>query len=245
MADGTRFRVIDDNIKALQDFSEAIGGFSIRIAIRSEFDRYFFGRYEEDYEQGDSSATQHDSELAEPLPLEDATQHSAISYNALAGGTSATILRFTGMVKGQPVQVLVDGGITHCFVQTRVAKFLNLTIEPISPFFSHGWDMVLGVSWLSTLGPVITYYANSSFEFTVGKDSYHWQGETTPALQPVQFNSLCKLAQADAIAAFYHLTLYSPFTNSPNPCPDDILPILQEFSLLFSNPLKGYHRYVL
>ncbi|KAD3067067.1 hypothetical protein E3N88_34947 [Mikania micrantha] len=146
---------------------------------------------------------------------------SAISYNALAGGNSPSTLRFTGLVKGKPVQVLLDGGSTHCFVQTRVAKFLNLVIESITPFsvlvgsgeqlpYSgivknveltiqnspitvdfyvlplKGWDMVLGVSWLSQLAPVVTNYAKASFEFHSGDTLITWHREQKPIIQSPQ-----------------------------------------------------------
>lgn len=122
----------------------------------------------------------------------------AISYNALAGGCSVSTLRFQGTVFGKPVQVLLDGGSTHNFVQTRVASYLNLTVTTTPSFFVlvdsgeclpcdgiirqvplviqnqeilvdffvfpiQGWDMVLGVEWLATLGPVLTDYSSSIF----------------------------------------------------------------------------------
>lgn len=37
-------------------------------------------------------------------------------------------------MNGSPVQVLIDGGSTDNFVKTRVAKFLQLKIEPIPRF---------------------------------------------------------------------------------------------------------------
>ncbi|KAH0709510.1 hypothetical protein KY284_010937 [Solanum tuberosum] len=55
--------------------------------------------------------------------------------SALAGGTSPTTLRFRGHVNGAPVQVLLDGGSTHNFIQPRMAKFLNLTVEPTLYFW--------------------------------------------------------------------------------------------------------------
>lgn len=57
-----------------------------------------------------------------------------ISYHALAGGHSSSTLRFLGHVNGSPVQILVDGGSGHNFVQARVANFLQLTIESIPNF---------------------------------------------------------------------------------------------------------------
>ncbi|OIS96868.1 hypothetical protein A4A49_60519, partial [Nicotiana attenuata] len=75
-----------------------------------------------------------DELLAEELQCLEIHEHSAISYHALVGGNSPTTLHFTGHINGSPVQVLKDDDSTHNFIQTRVAKFLQLSVEPITPF---------------------------------------------------------------------------------------------------------------
>ncbi|KAM0019501.1 putative nucleotidyltransferase, Ribonuclease H [Helianthus debilis subsp. tardiflorus] len=212
-----------------------------------------------------------DSHLAENLQVTEVQNHSAISYNALSGGYNASTLRFTGHVKGKQVQVLLDGGSTHSFVQTKVASHLNLTIEAIVPFTvlvgsgerlpctgmakqvavtiqSHtvlvdfyvlplqGWDVVLGVSWLSTLGRVLTDYAAGSFEFQLNGVRVVWQGDTGPLVQPIQFNGLRRLARTDSIAGLFHLALSSPDSQSSEMCPKDLQPVLQEYELVFQPP---------
>ncbi|KAJ4968153.1 hypothetical protein NE237_014854 [Protea cynaroides] len=52
-----------------------------------------------------------------------------LSFHALAGHRSPTTLQFTENIAGSPVQVLVDSGITHNFVQSRIACHLGLPIE--------------------------------------------------------------------------------------------------------------------
>ncbi|KAF3626820.1 hypothetical protein FXO37_30196 [Capsicum annuum] len=59
---------------------------------------------------------------------------STISYHALAEGHPPTILHFKGHIQGSPITILVDGGSTHNFIQTRATKFLNLTVTPITNF---------------------------------------------------------------------------------------------------------------
>ncbi|CAM8999668.1 unnamed protein product [Rhodiola kirilowii] len=53
-----------------------------------------------------------------------------ITFHALQGRTAPSTLRFHAVSYGQPMLVLVDSGSTHNFVQTRVARFLKLAIEP-------------------------------------------------------------------------------------------------------------------
>nr|XP_016499074.1 PREDICTED: uncharacterized protein LOC107817715 [Nicotiana tabacum] len=40
----------------------------------------------------------------------------------------------------------------------------------------HGAEVVLGVSWLATLGPVVTDYHEHIFEFSLGGNRYRWNG---------------------------------------------------------------------
>ena len=49
----------------------------------------------------------------------------------------------------------------------------------------HGADMVLGVSWLATLGLIVTDYAKLKFEFEVEGNQINWQGELAPAVEQV------------------------------------------------------------
>ncbi|XP_070026467.1 uncharacterized protein [Nicotiana sylvestris] len=72
--------------------------------------------------------------IAEELQCLELQEQSAISYHALTGGISPSTLQFTGQVSGSPVQVLVDGGSTHNFVQPRAAKHLQFQIEVIPSF---------------------------------------------------------------------------------------------------------------
>lgn len=61
-------------------------------------------------------------------------EHSNISYHVLAGGNSSSTLRFLGHVNGSPVQVLVDGGSDHNFIQSRVTTLLQLALETVPSF---------------------------------------------------------------------------------------------------------------
>ncbi|XP_077218748.1 uncharacterized protein LOC143852956 [Tasmannia lanceolata] len=63
------------------------------------------------------------------VPMADPIVRSELSYHALAGQISPTTLRLLGYIAGSPVQILVDGGSTHNFIQSRVARHLGLTVE--------------------------------------------------------------------------------------------------------------------
>ncbi|XP_042498829.1 uncharacterized protein LOC122077099 [Macadamia integrifolia] len=51
-----------------------------------------------------------------------------LSYHALTGHSSPSTLRFTDYVVGSPIQVLIDGGSTNNFIQSRVTTPLGLAI---------------------------------------------------------------------------------------------------------------------
>ncbi|OIS98942.1 hypothetical protein A4A49_60795, partial [Nicotiana attenuata] len=212
-----------------------------------------------------------DDILAEELQVLEVQEQSAISYHALAGGHSSSTLRFIVHVNGAPVQVLVDGGSDHNFVQTRVAKFHQLTIE-IIPAFSvmvgsgqrlrcegivrqvpltihecnltmdfyvlpmHGANVVLWSSWLSTLGRVVTDYAERLFEFNLQGMTRIWKGESPNSAQPVQLHSLRRYAATNVISSYYCLQIVPPHATIEEPSNPELLGILREFVDVFQKP---------
>lgn len=56
-----------------------------------------------------------------------------ISFNALSGTSTPYALRLFGFIHHLRVNVLIDGGSTHNFIQARVAKHLHLPTIPTAP----------------------------------------------------------------------------------------------------------------
>ncbi|XP_058769721.1 uncharacterized protein LOC131643500 [Vicia villosa] len=56
----------------------------------------------------------------------DSQSDGQISFHALSGSSATATIRIIGQIVNQAVTVLIDGGSTHNFIQSRVAKFLNL-----------------------------------------------------------------------------------------------------------------------
>ncbi|WMV35101.1 hypothetical protein MTR67_028486 [Solanum verrucosum] len=192
----------------------------------------------------DSSIT--DEMLAEELQNLEVMHSSSLSYHAMAGGDTISALRFTGYIQGSSVNVMLDNGSTHNFIQTHVANFLHLTIETIPPFSVmvgsgqrlpcngivrqvplmiqgslltmdffvlpiHGSDIALGVSWLATLGRIVTDY--------------------------VQLQCLRRLCATDAIVTYYHLQLVGATpSKSPETTPPAISALLDSFGDVFTKP---------
>lgn len=56
-------------------------------------------------------------------------ESQSVSLNAMGSGISGT-MRFTGVINGHSVQILLDGGNDDSFIRPRLAKFLQLPILP-------------------------------------------------------------------------------------------------------------------
>ncbi|VFQ85818.1 unnamed protein product [Cuscuta campestris] len=56
------------------------------------------------------------------------------SINTLSGSISPRALKVVGTITGNPVQILIDGGSTHSFIQPSVVERLSLNTAPVTPF---------------------------------------------------------------------------------------------------------------
>ncbi|KAG8371792.1 hypothetical protein BUALT_Bualt13G0125000 [Buddleja alternifolia] len=81
---------------------------------------------EEDVYCQDVSAPE---DLIENLTSEDMT----ISTNAISGSSDLNTLRIQGLFKHSPVQILIDSGNTHCFLDEDVAIKLRCSVEYTNP----------------------------------------------------------------------------------------------------------------
>lgn len=60
--------------------------------------------------------------------------HFQLSSHAVNGNLSPKVLKFSGLISGLQVSILVDTGSSHNIIQPRVANYLHLPLTPISPF---------------------------------------------------------------------------------------------------------------
>jgi hypothetical protein len=71
-------------------------------------------------------------QLPQPEPKLD--PNPQISLHALMGHSIPQTLRMLGHINKQPLNVLIDSGSTHNFIQDRIAKSLGLSMEPTQSF---------------------------------------------------------------------------------------------------------------
>ncbi|PNY17392.1 Ty3/gypsy retrotransposon protein [Trifolium pratense] len=110
---------------------------------------------------------------------------------------------------------------------------VDLFVLPIS-----GAELVLGVQWLKTLGPVITDYEKLTMSFY--KEGQQIQLTGVPKASPAEANihQLQRLLATDAIDTFLHLQLIQPEPphNPPSHSDPRVEQLLQQFASLFNSP---------
>ncbi|KAH0760251.1 hypothetical protein KY290_023744 [Solanum tuberosum] len=123
-----------------------------------------------------------------------------------------------------------------------VARKIPITIqgsnivEDLYILALHGADIVLGVSWLATLGPVLTDYTKRIFEFTLNGVKVSWKGDAPTDVQPVQLHSLRRMVVTNAISSYFHLELVSDLESSCT-TPSELEVMLKTYEDVFQKPL--------
>jgi len=57
-----------------------------------------------------------------------------LSYNTMHGTSGPTTIRVKAQINGLDIQALIDGESSDSFIQPRIAKFLNLPVQPAPGF---------------------------------------------------------------------------------------------------------------
>ncbi|XP_061370707.1 uncharacterized protein LOC133313358 [Gastrolobium bilobum] len=111
--------------------------------------------------------------------------------------------------------------------------FVDFYLLPIC-----GEDLVLGVQWLKTLGPVLTDYEALTMKFIKEGKLVLVQGVASEQAQELNSAQLKRLISTRAVAELYHLQAIPPHTTSTPPAtyPHEIENILSRFHSLFEIP---------
>ncbi|PPS18151.1 hypothetical protein GOBAR_AA02408 [Gossypium barbadense] len=128
-----------------------------------------------------------------------------ISLHAIRGTCNSSTMQLPAKVSGKIVLVLVDSGNTHNFLCEGLVPRLGLKIQKKrglqfvvandnfqADFYTiplEGFDMILGVKWLCTLGPILWDFSSLIMQFVVNKKKILWQGqppEEVPRLSLIQ-----------------------------------------------------------
>ncbi|XP_061364978.1 uncharacterized protein LOC133308374 [Gastrolobium bilobum] len=134
-----------------------------------------------------------------------------------------------------PFQVQVGNGDTLQCTATCVAVplFLQSNIFSVDLFVLDlkGADVVLGIQWLSTLGPIVTDYSHLTMSFTHNSSTILLHGDQDPRPSQISNAQLHKMvAQNSVSSCFMCLTSQQPTQSLQTPLPTQSIPIQQILS---------------
>jgi predicted aspartyl protease len=111
---------------------------------------------------------------------------------------------------------------------------IDFFILPLS-----GAEIVLGVQWLKTLGPVVTDYEKLTMRFQSGGKVIQLSGEPKTAPSESSLHQLQRMVHTNALntAVELHLCQPSPPIPPDSPSyPTEIQPLLDQYSTIFTTP---------
>lgn len=99
----------------------------------------------------------------------------------------------------------------------------------------HDANIVLGVSWLSSLGPILQDYFRRLYEFSLKGQKYNWIGESSDKAQPVQLHTLRRILETEAVSSYFCLQLVTRESLCPPPYPPNMESLLASYEDVFCN----------
>lgn len=206
-------------------------------------------------------------EAQQELTPDDKSEQFHISVHTLSGIQSYRTMRIKGIVKKTEINILVDSGSTHNFLDPRVAKRSGVRIHPTNPLtiivadgtkilalvkdlqwsiqgieFSSevrllplgGCDMVLGIQWLSTLGPILWDFQHLQMQFSVSGRKLILNGETATDVRIVDAKKMQHLLNKQPSGMMAQLCSIQPVPTRE--VPSDLLQIRHTFQDIFMEP---------
>ncbi|XP_056848729.1 uncharacterized protein LOC130498915 [Raphanus sativus] len=189
--------------------------------------------------------TEFDAEIALEEQIRETTlddqynKVATISAHALSGTPTFNCMRLPGQYGKRKLNILIDLGSTHNFLDVDIAKGLGCTLIPIKPTpvvaasrelitkykcSTFSWkmqgyvfsseirtlplgcsDLVLGVQWLSTSGPILWDFLNLRMEFNFNGLKHVLRGITPNSPKEITGSSLNKLKLPGPQIASLHL----------------------------------------
>lgn len=101
-----------------------------------------------------------------------------------------------------------------------------------------GAELVLGVQWLQTLGPILTDFTRLTMRFMKDDEVVQLTGVPRRSADEASLHQLRHLASTYAIDTLlrFHFNGPSPDEAIPEQIPPEIVPILQQFRSIFEEP---------
>ena len=141
-----------------------------------------------------------------------------------------------------PLRVMVGNG--HHLECTTICEVVPISIQNIKFLVDlyvlpiAGANIVLGVQWLKTLGPLLTDYNSLSMQFFYQHRLVQLKGESEAQLGLLNHHQLRRLHQTHEPVTYFHIAILTENTSptSSPPLPQPIQHLLDQFSALFQEP---------
>ncbi|MCH90112.1 hypothetical protein A2U01_0011019, partial [Trifolium medium] len=142
----------------------------------------------------------------------------------------------------QALRVMVgNGNVIECHqlcvqipvhVQNQVFT-VDLHVLPLS-----GADVVFGVQWMKSLGPILTDYNDLTMKFIAAGKIVELKGDCNSGLNAMTAHQVKRLVHTNGASAFFHIQLLpSEFPSAQNYDPQ-IHDLIQKYQPLFSKPIS-------
>ncbi|KAL5575524.1 hypothetical protein UlMin_017223 [Ulmus minor] len=129
----------------------------------------------------------------EDQPSPNSSQDSALdlSLNSLMGFTSSHTMKVWGLLGTRKIIILIDSGASHSFISSKLVREMDIPCEAMTGLgVQVGNEVVLGVTWLHTLGEVRADWSRFTMRF---RQAWTWvtlSGDPTLCHSPVSLTSL-------------------------------------------------------
>ena len=143
-------------------------------------------------------------------------------------------------ISTSPLRVMVGNGqqlecnsmcsVVPITIQTTTFH-VDLYVLPISSA-----NVVLGVHWLKSLGPVLTDCNHLTMQFFYEGNLIHLQGDMDAALSSLSSLQFRRLSRKNRDGLYYHITLLSSVDTTTQDLPPSIHTLLAKYDTLFQPP---------
>lgn len=137
-----------------------------------------------------------------------------------------------------PLRVMVGNGHQlHCHL---LCETVTVRVQDVVFFVDHhmlplcGVNLMLGMQWLKTLGPLLTDYNDLTMKFIYGEQLIELKGDTESTLHLITPPQLHRLVQRDGASEFFHLRIISTELPSSQTHSIPLIPKIQLLTTKFA-----------
>ncbi|KAJ4964103.1 hypothetical protein NE237_024042 [Protea cynaroides] len=261
MADSTHLRQLDEPVKGLGETATKHGERldSLQASITELVIRIIAidGKLVQVIRMSPSPSDPLHSTIGSPPPAASASNapmstNSVTLSNALAPSIQMRMIRldfprFTALIQGLPIQILVDSGSTHNFIQS-FAHYFGLPVEAAPRMMVlfgngttlHNEGLVRQLPVKFTNHCTTMMFWKRTIEFGEGDNRVCLSGNTNVNPSQLCFQGMRRLIGTDSVAALYCLELQQLqelHNEPPTTCPSSLTDLLRSYDSFFAEPI--------